>query len=142
MGRGTTEEIICNGCGAPQMRPSSAVYKTNFCNQGCRNKVPKDMKIPDIIGSSFGKLTVIKHLGIRRGNKRYFLCQCACGNQSEVEQYHLRTGKTTSCGCNKGKKFTLEAYKNRWDALVMLALDKPNLRSALDNIQKEFPADV
>lgn len=56
------------------------------------------------IGSSFGKLIVIKDLGMRQQKsrnkkERWSLCQCACGAQIEVRNNNLKSGMTRSCGC-------------------------------------------
>lgn len=47
--------------------------------------------------------TLIKE---RTTNKRYWKCICNCGNETEVDYYHLINGNTKSCGClhkRKGK---------------------------------------
>lgn len=48
----------------------------------------------DIVGKVFGYLTVIQSLP---GGKQ--LCQCKCGNVTEVLTYNLKNGNTQSCGC-------------------------------------------
>ena len=54
------------------------------------------------IGTQFGKLTVIQDLGLQEqvvGHKRrYYLCQCECGNLKEVMGNSLKTGHVISCG--------------------------------------------
>lgn len=59
-----------------------------------RNAVP-------FIGIKAGMLLVIKDLGIRKGYKRFVLCQCDCGKVAEVSLSNIRTGHTRSCGCVK-----------------------------------------
>jgi hypothetical protein len=44
----------------------------------------------------FGKFTVIETIN---GSK--CLCRCDCGNICETWTYHLKTGKSTSCGCSR-----------------------------------------
>jgi len=48
----------------------------------------------DITNEKFGRLTAIEYVGEHK-----WLCQCECGNTSEVPSYSLRTGLTKSCGC-------------------------------------------
>ena len=49
-------------------------------------------------GDVYARLTIIRE--VDSANKlRRFLCKCLCGNSTEVYLGHLRTGKTTSCGC-------------------------------------------
>jgi len=61
------------------------------------------MKVVELTGKRFGKLTVIKCLGSRQEGKRRFkwwLCQCDCGNITEVRTGHLTSKNgTRSCGC-------------------------------------------
>jgi hypothetical protein len=53
------------------------------------------------IGKHFGKLTVIKPLGHDRFKRRIWLCQCECGNTTEVVGSSLTNGLTHSCGCGR-----------------------------------------
>ena len=54
----------------------------------------------DIVGQSYGKLTVVSFSG-KRNNRYYWLCKCECGTASkEVRQDHLRSGRISSCGCS------------------------------------------
>lgn len=57
----------------------------------------------DITGKKYGSLTVISYAGSRNGRGSLWLCQCDCGNKITVRGDHLKTGKTTSCGCVKDK---------------------------------------
>ena len=61
-------------------------------------------KTVDLTGRKFGRLTVAQDLGTRdtRGCKRrYWLCQCECGNMKEALAYELKSGHVQSCGCLK-----------------------------------------
>lgn len=55
-------------------------------------------EVLDLTGQQFGKLTAIKRAE-NRGSKTYWLCECECGNQKEVQTSHLRSGLIKSCGC-------------------------------------------
>lgn len=46
----------------------------------------------------FGRFTVIREVP-RNSRKRYWLCLCQCGNEKIVEESHLKSGHTKSCGC-------------------------------------------
>lgn len=69
----------------------------------------KQIKPTDV----FGQLTVIQDTGKRSQGHKIWLCQCSCGNFTEVEGRNLKSGNTKSCGCiNKrnnllGQKFGL-----------------------------------
>lgn len=52
-----------------------------------------------IIGSRFGKLTVISKK--TSGSHASFLCRCDCGKEITVRGDSLRSGRTVSCGCGK-----------------------------------------
>ena len=52
----------------------------------------------DITGQRFGKLVAIKKAA-SRGGHTYWLCQCDCGNQKEIQTSHLTAGITQTCGC-------------------------------------------
>ena len=55
----------------------------------------------DLIGKKFGKLTVIKNVGIDKKYNTLWLCKCDCGNEKIVARYKLTIGNTKSCGCLK-----------------------------------------
>ena len=57
------------------------------------------MRTAKLIGATYGKLTVISRDG---GYKNAtWKCRCDCGKETVVPTCHLRSGHTTSCGCNK-----------------------------------------
>lgn len=74
------------------------------------------------IGTVFGKLTVVKHLGAINYNNMY-LCKCECGNSREVKLTYLITEskrKVRHCGCecfvpedHGNKKYTPEMASYR-----------------------------
>lgn len=53
----------------------------------------------DLVGSVFGRLTVVAKASNNEHNQRRWLCSCACGCEVVVVGGSLRTGNTTSCGC-------------------------------------------
>lgn len=60
----------------------------------------------DLTGLRFGRLTVVKGLGLRphgrKGRRRTtWACVCDCGERIERPRYALTTGHTQSCGCLK-----------------------------------------
>lgn len=52
----------------------------------------------DMVGQTFGRLTVLKRDG-HRYHQIAWLCQCSCGNTATVGGCLLRKGNTKSCGC-------------------------------------------
>ena len=71
-------------------------------NQSCGCLNPN--KAMDITGQRFGKLTAIRPTDQRRDKGVVWECKCDCGNTTYVKAGALRSGNTTSCGCEKGKK--------------------------------------
>ena len=59
----------------------------------------------DLVGQRFGYLTVLEDTGERQavgnGTTVIWLCQCDCGNLTQVTAGHLVSNHTTSCGCRK-----------------------------------------
>lgn len=58
------------------------------------------MRMINLVGKKFGKLTVLEETDKRTKNKKIlWLCQCECGNTNEISGSDLVTGNTVSCGC-------------------------------------------
>jgi hypothetical protein len=56
-------------------------------------------KLLDLTGQRYGRLIVRSCLGTIDG-RRSWSCWCDCGQRDvAVQQNHLRSGKTRSCGC-------------------------------------------
>lgn len=57
------------------------------------------MRKIDLVGQTFGRLTVIGSApNTRKGGARW-LCHCSCGKEVIVRSETLRNGMTKSCGC-------------------------------------------
>jgi hypothetical protein len=59
-------------------------------------------KFLDMTGWKFGRLTVIKCLGLQQTStrpKNVWLCVCECGADAQILGESLRSGATKSCGC-------------------------------------------
>lgn len=62
-------------------------------------------QIKNLVGQTFGKLTVISHddthkATIENGWKHKWICECECGNKISVFGSNLTRLHTTSCGCS------------------------------------------
>lgn len=64
----------------------------------------------DIIGQTFGRLTVISELPKEPKKRRRVLCSCTCGNTKESTVSNLKTGGVTSCGCITKERLTKHGY--------------------------------
>lgn len=56
-----------------------------------------------LLEQTFGQLKVIAPGKIDANGHKFWICQCECGNQKEINGDNLRRGLTTSCGCNHRK---------------------------------------
>ena len=62
------------------------------------------MKLKDLTGQKFGRLTVIERAENAKCGKTRWLCKCDCSNEVVVQGDHLKCGLTQSCGCLGGGK--------------------------------------
>ncbi len=58
----------------------------------------------DLTGHRFGRLTVLRRVPSNNTNAKW-LCQCECGNHTEVRGTTLRRGESLSCGCLRSDYF-------------------------------------
>ena len=57
------------------------------------------MRLDDLTGKKFGRLTVMSRAKNSKGGKARWLCRCECGNECIVHSSSLKSGNTKSCGC-------------------------------------------
>ena len=53
----------------------------------------------DMTGRHIGRLLVIEECGRDARGQALWRCRCECGNEVTVRGDHLRSERTTSCGC-------------------------------------------
>ena len=74
----------------------------------------------DLVGQTFGKLTVVKRIGSNAHGTSMWLCECECGETSIVLASNLMYGTTRSCGCMMGHRThgmsETKAYKE-WEGM-------------------------
>ena len=85
------------------------------------NRESKPVRLPDIIGHTYNRLTALERAGKDRRGNAFFLCKCSCGNTAIVMGSKVRNGTTRSCGCLKGKPIT-DITGNRYNRFVVLKL--------------------
>ena len=82
-----------------------------FVSTGClRNGKTKSCgcyRIKNIKNEKYGRLLAVKIVGSQKSGAKNWLCKCDCGNECVVEQYHLTSGKTKSCGCIKKERLSV-----------------------------------
>lgn len=67
------------------------------------------MKALDLTNQRFGKLIARERAPKRNDKYTRWLCECDCGNWTEVRTDYLRSLHTTSCGCEKELHFSNQA---------------------------------
>ena len=101
----------------------------------------KKSKVVDVTGQKFGKLKVIKFLGINERHRAIWECECECGNIKVYELQDLKKNK--SCGCEryktekyinasiKNQKRAYEAYHNKYiiDGVNVAIINNNKLQS-------------
>lgn len=102
-GKGTYWNCICD-CGNSCVVDSHSMRRGLTKSCGClRNESLKLGRAKmNLIGERFGKLTIFE-LDHMVCDLKYFKCLCDCGNENYIiVQYpKLKSGKVTSCGCDK-----------------------------------------
>ena len=71
----------------------------------------------DLKGLKFGNLTCIEKVDTDYDGRAIWLCRCDCGKEMLARADNLKSGHTTSCGCNlvKFTKYNRDA-KGRFSA--------------------------
>ena len=74
------------------------------------------MKVIDITGQKFGRLTIIGRDILTNKKDTYWLCKCDCTKDKyiSVAGYNLKNGHTQSCGCLQKEKAKQKKY-NTYD---------------------------
>lgn len=83
---------ICQYCGKEFLAKCN---RTKYCSKECYTK----SRTEDIIGKTFGYLTVVALKGSNKGNGALWLCKCKCGNEIITTAHGLKCGHAQSCGC-------------------------------------------
>lgn len=99
----------------------------------------KKSALLDLTGQQFGHLTAIKRLPYNGKNNNLWLCQCDCGNTTEVPSNALTRGVRTSCGApvhqqehtEKGRKAIKE--KLYVDNLAVGRIDSSKIKKSKRN---------
>lgn len=80
------------------------------------------VKVVDVLGKKYGKLTVIREYDKGQDGKPRYLCKCDCGNEKVIRKSSLISGGTKSCGCIRtrniiGKKFNLLTVTEKYSVI-------------------------
>lgn len=61
-------------------------------------------RLVDLVGKTFGQLTVIERVKIPGEHESHWRCKCTCGNETIVIASNLKRGTSQSCGCTAHEK--------------------------------------
>lgn len=126
-GKGSIWHCQCE-CGNEVDIPGDHLRSGNTKSCGCLATLARQLENQSRgriiqIGDTFGKLTVIANLGLRKQKSRnqqwsWSLCQCSCGSSPiEVANNLLINGHVKSCGC----------IKSYGESIIQQMLDKNNI---------------
>lgn len=71
------------------------------------------MKMLDLEGKRFGKLTVLRLYPKSNRHGRFWVCKCDCGMEVAVLASNLVSGHTKSCGCTRKNRKGTQMYEPR-----------------------------
>jgi len=77
-------------------------------------------KLINLVGLTFGKLTVVGRGLHEKSGTIEWMCKCECGNKKVVPSGSLRKGKVKSCGCARLKGRRKDITGQRFGRLVIL----------------------
>lgn len=63
--------------------------------------MPSVGPVHDLLGRTFGDLTVVSYIAGTKSVRAKWLCWCACGNIRKNSTNQLTGGRSLSCGCTK-----------------------------------------
>lgn len=89
-------------CGNTIVASSNNLRRGNTQSCGCyQSEQASKSNLKNLLGSKYGKLTVVELINAKSVNDRYrrWLCKCDCGNTKVVTSHSLLNGKTLDCGC-------------------------------------------
>lgn len=70
------------------------------------------MRLDDLTGRRFGRLTVIARVPGQRSGSVCWMTKCDCGNTREVLRTNLVSGQTNSCGCLNKEALAKRRHKH------------------------------
>ena len=89
-------------CGGETITQSYCLRSGHTRSCGCLQREAvgnNSFRFIDLMGQTFGRLTVIKLTSKDKRGAVRWICQCECGNTAVVATGNLRRGITKSCGC-------------------------------------------
>ncbi len=70
-------------------------------------------RVIEMVGKTFGQLTVVCRAGSGSKKDARWLCKCSCGKECTAIGANLRKGYTKSCGCLRQRTFVSNLRQGR-----------------------------
>lgn len=116
-----------------QCKAKSIVYATknnltsgHTTSCGCTRK---GIHTEDLLNQTFGKLTVKYKHSVDKHRHAKWYCECECGGNTIASTHSLKSGNTTSCGCNCSNQKAIEADKVFGTSLGIIKSNHINTRN-------------
>lgn len=114
-------------CGAIKEVDTQSLKNGTTKSCGCWSK---EQSRKDLTGQRFGRLTVIRCVGVgnRKNGQKHceWLCKCDCGNEVIVQTSYLTMRETKSCGCLQSDKAKHHYEGQRFGTLKVIKEDGRN----------------
>lgn len=69
-------------------------------------------RLKNITGQRFGMLTVLERAENSSSGVVMWRCRCDCGTEKVFRGKDIKSGSTSSCGCNRGKAISKAIHKH------------------------------
>ena len=97
-------------CGREIEESIKVVGSNKYISCGCKEKALDITKRRNIVGQTYGRLTVVDEY--MEDGKHLCCCVCSCGEKTVTEKRDIIRGKTKSCGCLR-RELAVEMMKRR-----------------------------
>src|SRR5260370_6849822 len=91
---------------SPVSRSSSETIAQNYCSRP-RNKVVLEHMFQcsgvDLIGQTYGRLSVLRFSHEPRAYRRYWVCRCACGTERILREDYIKSALATCATCRRAE---------------------------------------
>ena len=95
--------------------------------------MPRKGQVENLVGNKYGRLTVVSraddHIHPSGNRKTMWNCLCECGNFKVVGGSDLKSGHTSSCGCNRGGPPRINLLNHRFGRLHVIKRDVDKILS-------------
>ena len=104
-------------CGKNRVVMGKLLRNGSIVHCGCQNKTT----VKNLVGETFGRLTVIERAGSDTSNKAMWKCICQCGEEVITRGSDLIRNKVQSCGCYKTEKLSKNLAGERFGKLLVVS---------------------